>query len=405
MNDSRHYCHPLFALPLLMCLTAVETMAADDDRLNRHPVQQVWVNATTPSVLTSYTNAGYRITDLEIASVSPFRLTASLVKNTGAYAKRWYWFYGMTGADVTTKINQLGVRLTDLEPYDAGGGALRFAALFEDNRGSNAKAWWWYYGMQFADVRTHYQNNNARIIDLERYTIGSTTAYAVVMIRNTGSDALSWSWALNYSGSSVIDRLRSLNHQLYDIEKVGDDRYNMISVNNGQSLATWFNVTPTYAETLRRNGNYRMIDIEPYSDGRLTIVMMHNSGFFTSQGSSCGSGFSHTASGNPAPGQSPQFRLNAPSTFTAFVTLLFGAQATSFDLGGIGAPGCRLYLQPSISVPILAVGSTNVQLRLPSSNSLIGQSLFTQFAVPQPGLNSLGLLTTNRIQTTVGPVQ
>jgi len=404
MSDSSYRCHPFFALPLLLTLATATVRAAEDDRLNRHPVQQAWLHDVTISTVTAYTNAGYRITDLEVTSASPFHVTVTLVKNTGAYAKRWYWYVGMTAADVTTKINQLGVRITDLEPYNAGG-VLRFAAVFEDNQGRNAKSWWWYYGVQFADLQTFYQNNGARIIDLDKYTVGSTTAYTGVMIRNAGDDALSWSWALNYSGSSVISRLQTLGHQLYDIEKVGDDRYNMISVDNNQSLATWFNVTPTYAETLRRNGNYRIIDIEPYTDGRLTIVMMHNSGFFTAEGTSCGSGFSHTASGNPAPGQSPQFRLNAPSTFTSFVTMMFGAQATSLDLGVVGAPGCRLYVQPSVSIPLLAVGSTNAQLQLPNSSSMIGQSFYTQFAVPQPGLNSLGLLTTNRVKTTVGPVQ
>ncbi|MEZ5966466.1 MAG: hypothetical protein R3F56_21700 [Planctomycetota bacterium] len=404
MNDSRTRCHPLFALPLLAALTTATSLAAEDDRLNRHPVQQVWVHDVAPATVISYTNAGYRITDLEIASVSPFHVTAALVKNTGAYAKRWYWYYNMTGADVTTKINTLGVRIYDLEPYVVNG-SLRFAALFEDNRGSNAKSWWWYYGVQFSDLQTAYQNNGARIIDLNRYTIGSTTAYAAVMIRNSGSDALSWSWALNYSGSNVIARLQSLGHQLYDIEKVGDDRYNMISVNNGQSLSTWFNVTPSYAETLRRNGNYRMIDVEPYSDGRLTIVMMRNSGFFTAQGSSCAPGFSHSATGNPAPGQNVQYRLNAPSSFAGVATLLFGAQATSIDLSPIGASGCRLYLQPQIVLGVAGFGTTNVQMQLPTTNSLIGQGLFTQFAVPQPGLNNLGLGTTNRLETTVGPVQ
>lgn len=404
MNDSPIRCHPLFLLPLLFAVNAATATAAEDDRLNRHPVQQVWLHDTTAATLTSYTNAGYRITDLEVASVSPFKLTATMVKNTGAYAKRWFWYYGQTAADITAKINQLGVRISDIEPYVVNG-ALRFAVLFEDNRGSNAKAWWWYYGVQFSSLQTYYQANNARIIDLDRYTLGSTTAYAAVMISNTGSDRLSWSWALNYSGSNVISRLQTLGHQLYDIEKVDTDRYNMISVDNNQSLSTWFNVTPTYAETLRRAGNYRIIDIEPYTDGRLTIVMMHNSGYFTAAGTTCASGFSHTATGNPAPGQNVQYRLNAPSSFTGVATLLFGAQASSIDLAAIGAPGCRLYLQPSIVLAVAAFGSTSVQMQMPSSSSLIGQSLFTQFAMPQPGLNSLGLATTNRLQTTVGPVQ
>lgn len=404
MNDYRNRCHPLFALPLLVALSTATEAAAQEDRLNRHPTQQVWVHDVPASTVINYTNAGYRITDLEIASVSPFTLTAALVKNTGAYAKRWYWYYNMTAADVSTKITQLGVRIYDLEPYVVSG-SLRFAALFEDNRGTNAKSWWWYYGVQFSDLQTYYQANGARIVDLNRYTVGSTTAYAAVMVRNSGSDAKSWSWALNYSGSNVISRLQTLGHQLYDIEKVGDDRYNMISVDNNQSLSTWFNVTPTYAETLRRSGNYRMIDVEPYSDGRLTIVMMHNSGFFTAQGSSCASGFSHSATGNPAPGQNVQFRLNAPSSFAGVATLLFGAQAASIDLTPIGATGCRLYLQPQIVLGVAGFGTTDVQMRLPTTNSLIGQSLFTQFAMPQPGQNRLGLATTNRLETTVGPVQ
>lgn len=402
MKNSRSLCHPLFALPILLGLSAVSARA-DDDRLNRHPTQQTWVHNTTTTVIANYVSNGYRITDLEINSVSPFRVTAAMVKNTGAYAKRWYYYYGQTVASISDKINTLGLRITDLEPYNDGG-ALRFAAVFEDNRGSNARAWWWYVGVQFADLQTAWQANNARIIDLNKYTIGSTTAYAAVMIRNTGSDAQTWSWALNYSAANVIDRMQTIGHRIYDIEKVATDRYNVISIRENPGISYWFNVTPSYAESLRSAGNYRMIDLEPQADGRLTIVMVRNSGIFETEGSSCGSGFSHTGSGNPAPGQSPQFRLNAPSSFVGFVTMMFGAQATSFDLAAIGAAGCRLYVQPQITFPVLATGSTNLQMQLPNVTAMVGQSLFTQFAVPQPGLNSLGLLTTNRLKTTIGPV-
>jgi len=92
-----------------------------------------------------------RITDLEVDSTAPYKFTATLVKNTGDYAKGWWWFYDLTGSQLAAKLSQLQARILDLETYSVGS-AQRYAAVLVPNTGAAAKTWWYYTNISQATL-------------------------------------------------------------------------------------------------------------------------------------------------------------------------------------------------------------------------------------------------------------
>ena len=68
------------------------------------------------------------------------------------------------------------------------GSPLRFSATMVKNAGAYASGWYWYYGRTMAQVNALLAANNARLITAQRYYDGSWV-YAVVMVPNTGTNA------------------------------------------------------------------------------------------------------------------------------------------------------------------------------------------------------------------------
>ena len=94
------------------------------------------------------------------------------------------------------------------------------------------------------------------------------------------------------------------------------------------------------------------------------------------------------------------------------VTVALGLDATRwgsvtlpFELGGLGMPGCNLFLAPE---SFESAGTTNAsgwtwwQVDLPGTPSLLGAVFFQQGFVLAPGANSMGLLATNAGRGLIG---
>lgn len=77
----------------------------------------------------------------------------------------------------------------------------------------------------------------------------------------------------------------------------------------------------------------------------------------------------------------------------------WGGNALPFDLSVIGAPGCNIYNDGAIVVPVVsgtaASGFVGVKATLPSNPLLIGGQIFAQGVWLDPGANPLGMFTTN----------
>jgi len=235
---------------------ALDTTSAATDLSINKPTGWWFYTGINATQVSSYLSAnGARLTDIEVQSVSSGvpTFTVRMVANSGSYAAAggWWWYYGLTAAQVTAYLNANSARIIDLEPYDIGGGVIRYAAVMVRNTGTAARAWWWYYGVTSAQIGTYLSANNARLIDLDSYNTGAGKRYTAVMIRNTGADAEAWEWWLNQTPASIGAKVSAFNGRVVKLDRQANGSYNFIQVRNTGSEATawwyWFGFTSATA--------------------------------------------------------------------------------------------------------------------------------------------------------------
>lgn len=266
----------ILTLALSPMIVKADTNATTDDRSTAVPTSWwVYTNATEAGVNTLLTQNGARLTDIEIHSIvsGQPRFTVRMVKNSGAYAvPGWWWYYGLTFSDVGTRLSANNARLIDLEPYDAGGGVIRYAAVMVSNTGVANRAWSYLSGVSSATITSHISSSGHRLIDLDTYFVGANKFYSAVFVANTGSDNKAWQWWLNQSAASVSTRLSSFGGRLVDLERQPDGTYNIVMVKNSGSDAFgwWWKTNFASTTELLNYANQlsvRPVDIETYIDG------------------------------------------------------------------------------------------------------------------------------------------
>lgn len=182
----------------------------------------------------------------------------------------------------------------------------------------------------------------------------------------------------------------------------------------GKAMVTWYQV-PEYSAT---GANTVQVQFFPSGDiilsyGASNTVLDGLAGFSAGNGAAdpggidlssavpftTGSGGTPVAFGVSAPpvlGTTIDLELSSlpPSTVSAFVNL--GLQQQSIPLDSIGMTSCMLWttLDDTFSMS-LSGGGARVQFGIPNVSALIGQEIYGQGVVLAPGMNPLGVLTSN----------
>ncbi|WP_157782113.1 serine hydrolase [Piscinibacter gummiphilus] len=200
------------------------------------------VNAT--QIGTYLSDHGARIASLEVNAVSGGVPTFSvrMVSNSGAYAvSGWWWYYGLTFAEIQTKLNAHTARLIDLQPYDIGGGQIRFAAVMVSNTGSAARNWGYMAGASSAQISSYLTSSGQRLVDLDSYMEGGVKKYTMISVANTGADAKAWQWWLNQTPADIAAKVSSFSGRIVKLDRQADGTYNFIQVKNtGADNAAWW---------------------------------------------------------------------------------------------------------------------------------------------------------------------
>lgn len=265
---------------LLSSLAATAALLpAQDDRDRQTPTGTFWAPSQSAAEVAALINAGWRLTDLEIESTSPWSFTVTAVPNDGAYAKAWWYTYGVTYTQLVNTINANNARLIDVETY-VDNGTTRYAAIMISNTGADAKAWWWYTNQTSAQVTTNVNSNNARLTSLDRYTTGAGDRFTTVMISNTGSDARSWSYYYGISAATLASTVNSTGFRIYGLERNGSDNYDVILMQNTGFGWWWAHdlTSSALTEMLQQNIG-RIIDVERHftlAGTRYNVVMVDN---------------------------------------------------------------------------------------------------------------------------------
>ncbi len=76
----------------------------------------------------------------------------------------------------------------------------------------------------------------------------------------------------------------------------------------------------------------------------------------------------------------------------------------AFDLALLGAPGCQLLVDPGLGtmVPLFGSPTASSPLAIPNVPQLVGFELYSQALSVTPGVNALGLLTSNGLASRIG---
>ena len=195
----------------------------DPDRTSTSPTGWGWHTSVSPSTISSYVGQGNRIIDLEPTSGSP-TFTVSYAKNSGGYARAWWWYYNLTAAQVGSRVTQHNARIIDLEQYNTANG-VRYAVVLVHNVDPANKAWGYHFNASPATISSYISSNNMRIIDIDRTPAGG---FDVVYISNTGVDAKSWWYYYSQTSAQVASLLQTNQARLIDIERTSSGRFDVV---------------------------------------------------------------------------------------------------------------------------------------------------------------------------------
>jgi hypothetical protein len=237
--------------------------AGDDKNLLTTPTGWAWYYGQTDAQIDALVATGLRIVDLDVESTSPYRFTAAFVRNTGEQSySTWWWRYGYDLAQMQSFLANNNARMIDLQPYDVGGSP-RYAFVAIPNTGANAKAWWYYWGTTTAFIGNHLTTNNARLVELERYTIGNNTYFSGISIRNAGADAKTWWWYPGVTQQQLVGYAQQNNAVPYDLDRTPQNTFDAILVRSpGTRMAWYFNVAEATINNYLSQYGMRPVEVD-----------------------------------------------------------------------------------------------------------------------------------------------
>ncbi|NCF40521.1 MAG: hypothetical protein GWP75_10440 [Planctomycetia bacterium] len=206
--------------------------------------------------------------------------------NSGDYASGWWWYYGLTAAQIDSRLADNEARLLDIEPYTTASGVRYAAVMVPDSGEQSVAATDWETGYTFAQVTSWVAANpNRRIHDIEPYEAGPGVRYAFTWISNTGGDTSSWWYYLNTSRDFIVERIADNGARLVDLERHADGNWSAVMVPTDGNAWYWFTgVDPSDAGDLAVQYAGRIVDIERYgTDGgdRIAMVVRRNANDLT----------------------------------------------------------------------------------------------------------------------------
>jgi hypothetical protein len=267
------------------------SQASSDDRDNSTPTGWYIYARQTPQQVADTISAGNRLVDIQVDAFSPsYLFTAAYVANSGSYQKTWWWYYGVDETALSSALSTNNARLISLKAYDIGSGQIRFTAVMISNTGADASVWWWYYNATPADISNEVSTNQARLTQINAYQTGGETRYAVVMVDNTGAGARGWWWYYNASVPDISSYVQTNNARLVDLDidpVTGNFNVIMDSCSSGCPLWWWWvGVSESQLiDTVLQDGA-RIIDVNSYAGCGGTcydILLINNSNDITSR--------------------------------------------------------------------------------------------------------------------------
>ena len=186
--------------------------------------------------------------DARLISVEPYVVggttyfAAIMLHNVGADYSGWWWYYGLTPAQIQTHLIANKARLIDLRQYTSGTSTV-YGVVMVPNTGANQSGWWWYYGLTPAQVQTYLTTNNAYLISIDPADSAGST-FNVVM--NAAPSGLGWWWYYGETVASAESLAVSNNARIFDVKSY---------VAGGSQLVAVLMFANTWNSTQTANGS------------------------------------------------------------------------------------------------------------------------------------------------------
>lgn len=165
--------HLLLSSALLLALAAP---AQASERTFISPVEASRVDSATAAELSGKIKAsGLRIVSLQVEP-GP-RFTASLVKNTGPYAAKWWWYYGKSPEQLKGLLKKHKAIPLELETY-LHKGKRRYAMVMVKRPKSRTEGGSWGLGQSAKQIKSRALKES--LLEVESYKSGKQTLYAYV---------------------------------------------------------------------------------------------------------------------------------------------------------------------------------------------------------------------------------
>lgn len=222
---------------LALALSAFPLVAQTDDQENDDVTGWVWHTGQTVAQVTSLTNTGYRLIELDVATASPLTFDVVAVPNTGSYQKSWAWYFDLTWAQVLAQLYTNNARPIDIAGYETANGR-RFAVVMVGNGGAGGKTFWTFQGYTPAQLSSLVQSTGGRLVDLDSYALLSVRLYEGILLANTGADARNWGYFFGVPSATVGQQL-SNGYRVYDLQRVGSDQYDCVVTKGGPAYKHW----------------------------------------------------------------------------------------------------------------------------------------------------------------------
>jgi hypothetical protein len=242
---------------------------SSDDRENTTPTAwYIWAHQTPQDVMDTI-SLGFRLVDIYVESSSPsYLFTGAYVANSGTYEKTWWWYYGVSETFLNDALSTNNARLISLKAYDIGSGQIRFTAVMISNTGADATAWWWNDDLDTGNISFYLEELEMRLTQINAYETGGQVRYAVVMVDNTGDAQMGWWWWFNVSPSTVLSELEDKSGRLVDLDRnpvSGNLNVIMYSCASGcPAWWWWFNAKEDDVLDLVNQHGARVIDVNDY---------------------------------------------------------------------------------------------------------------------------------------------
>src|SRR5262249_51867301 len=173
-----------------------------------------------------------------------------------------------------------GFRIIDLAV--ARQSPLEFTVVWVDNHGPFAREWWWYYNVTGPQILELQKKHGAHVLDVEVMTIKPDAKFAVVLVKDPGSNA-DYGWTAGSIPSTKMDSyLKSLLNDGKRLiafnpnPQLPDYTTSVEAPNRSPGYAWWVyvNSTPEFIGQKLQENSARIVDIEHQPGGKFSAVMI-----------------------------------------------------------------------------------------------------------------------------------